>query len=159
MSKKKYTKIKSYRLIDQLVAIKIRYPESKVHIKNGVLHWSGYLRPTALSRTYHVVVDYKAKKRPVVRLLGDNIKGLDKSNFPHKFNIDHVKKHVDLCLHLAHEFNSSMLIADTIIPWAVEWLYFYEIWLTTNVWCGGGKHPGIKKKGGEKIDYNIKAAF
>ena len=32
-------------------------------------------------------------------------------------------------------------IADTIVPWAQEWLYYYEIWLATNEWCGGGHIP------------------
>ena len=38
------------------------------------------------------------------------------------------------------EFNSSKLIANTIIPWTVEWLYYYELWLATGEWLGGGEH-------------------
>jgi hypothetical protein len=34
------------------------------------------------------------------------------------------------------EWNETMLIADTIIPWASEWLYFYELWHATGVWHG-----------------------
>ncbi|MDD3193046.1 MAG: hypothetical protein PHE47_04240 [Oscillospiraceae bacterium] len=158
MNKKKYLKAKTYRLIDQLIAIKQRFPESDVTIKNGALHWSGYMKPTAVSRIYHVVIDYKVRKRPVVRLCGDNIQGLDRPNFPHKFHTDYEKKQVDLCLHLRYEFTSSMLIADTIIPWAIEWLYFYEIWLATDTWCGGGKHPEGKKNCGVTHEHNLKAA-
>lgn len=134
------------RLIDQLVAIRLKYPESSACIKQGVLRWSGYLKPTPLSRVYHVLVNYKMKERPVVTLIGDNIQGLDRQDFPHHFYKDCTQKRVDLCLHLAYEFNSGMLISDTIIPWAVEWLYFYEIWLATGTWCGGGKHPVVKGK-------------
>lgn len=56
--------------------------------------------------------------------------------------IDRKNKTVKICLHLGHEFNASQLIAECIVPWAVEWLYFYELWLATGEWCGGGKHPG-----------------
>lgn len=34
-----------------------------------------------------------------------------------------------------------MLIANTIVPWAVEWLFFYEVWLVTGEWGGGGEWP------------------
>jgi hypothetical protein len=34
-----------------------------------------------------------------------------------------------------------MYIADTIVPWAALWLVFYEYWLATGLWLGGGEHP------------------
>lgn len=30
------------------------------------------------------------------------------------------------------------LIANTIVPWACLWLYFYEVWVTTGTWYGEG---------------------
>jgi hypothetical protein len=35
-----------------------------------------------------------------------------------------------------------MSIAETIIPWTSEWLYFYELWVFTGEWHGGGHAPG-----------------
>jgi hypothetical protein len=32
-------------------------------------------------------------------------------------------------------------VADYIIPWISCWLYFYEVWLATGTWIGGGTHP------------------
>lgn len=33
-------------------------------------------------------------------------------------------------------------IADTLVPWASEWLLFYELWLATDgQWLGEGEHP------------------
>lgn len=32
-------------------------------------------------------------------------------------------------------------IADTIIPWTIDWLFFFEGWLATGTWEGGGRHP------------------
>lgn len=31
-----------------------------------------------------------------------------------------------------------MVIANTIVHWAVEWMYYYEIWVSTGKWMGGG---------------------
>lgn len=30
------------------------------------------------------------------------------------------------------------LISDTIIPWVADWLLYYELWLATGEWLGGG---------------------
>ena len=47
-----------------------------------------------------------------------------------------------LCLFdpVAKEWDHSKSIALTTIPWAAEWLFFYEIWLATGKWKGGGRH-------------------
>ena len=37
-------------------------------------------------------------------------------------------------------------IADTIIPWVIEWIYFYELWKITGAWKGGGDHPTAKDR-------------
>lgn len=53
------------------------------------------------------------------------------------------------------EFNVYKLLADTIIPWTVEWLYFYELWLATGEWLGGGEHPDFgKEKTDDKCNTN-----
>ncbi|MCV9940422.1 hypothetical protein OIU35_29075 [Boseaceae bacterium BT-24-1] len=36
------------------------------------------------------------------------------------------------------EWGPHRAIAETIIPWASEWLFFYEAWLATGIWSGGG---------------------
>jgi hypothetical protein len=28
------------------------------------------------------------------------------------------------------------------VPWAYLWLFYFEHWLATDEWQGGGKHPG-----------------
>lgn len=38
-------------------------------------------------------------------------------------------------------FSPTRFIADEIIPAVIRWLVFYEDWLDTGVWRGGGKHP------------------
>jgi hypothetical protein len=37
-----------------------------------------------------------------------------------------------------------MLIADSTVPWSVEWLIYYEIWKATGDWHGGGELPPLE---------------
>jgi hypothetical protein len=34
-----------------------------------------------------------------------------------------------------------MRLDQTIVPWAALWLFFFEEWLATDEWKGGGVHP------------------
>lgn len=38
------------------------------------------------------------------------------------------------------EWDVNDVIAHTTIHWAAQWLYFYEGWLVTKKWRGGGRH-------------------
>ena len=77
------------------------------------------------------------------------LENLDHIDFPHNYDIDIENKMVRICLYRYSEFTSSKLLANTIVPWTIEWLYFYELWLTTGEWLGGGEHPNLGK---EKIE-------
>ena len=114
-----------------------KYPESKVSVKKGKLVWEGILKPTSLSREYKIKLICERRDNPKVYLKGSDIKGIERVDFPH-----HYKKTeygVLLCLNYPAEFNYSMKLTDTIIPWTLEWLCFYEIWLYTGE-CHGGGH-------------------
>lgn len=43
-----------------------------------------------------------------------------------------------LCLYWppGREFDASMYLAETILPWAAEWLMYYELWHVTGAWAG-----------------------
>jgi hypothetical protein len=47
-----------------------------------------------------------------------------------------------LCLYYppANEWNETMHLAETIVPWACEWLLHFEAWLFSDEWDGGGIH-------------------
>ena len=93
------------------------------------------LQPSALSVIYTVQVDYVVGRRPRVVILDPPLKVPEGRNLPHVFPGN------ELCLYY-DEFDGHVdLLADTIVPWISEWLYFYEAWLTTEEWHGGGIHP------------------
>lgn len=56
--------------------------------------------------------------------------------------LPHVYSHEEqrLCLYSPNkaEWTREKLISSTIIPWAVEWLQYYELWLPNGKWLGGG---------------------
>src|SRR6202043_2149851 len=59
---------------------------------------------------------------------------------PHVYSYDHP---VRLCIYhpKKREWKPSMALAATVVPWAVMWLSFFEDWVCTDVWSGGGEHP------------------
>ena len=63
-------------------------------------------------------------------------------------SIPHVFGDGTLCLFRFkyHEWNATMSIAETMIPWTALWLYYYEIWHATGEWLGGGEHAEGNRK-------------
>ena len=54
-----------------------------------------------------------------------------------------------------HEWDGLMGFNETIVPWAIEWTEFYELWLISGEWHGGGVHP---TDGGKNKDEGSKSA-
>lgn len=52
-----------------------------------------------------------------------------------------------LCLFdpATQEWTSEKALADTVIPWTIDWLASYEGWRATGAWTGGGRHPELIK--------------
>lgn len=85
---------------------------------------------------YTVQVRYEYGLRPAVQVRDPALHlRADATSLPHVYAGD------DLCLNLPGEWDSSMSIGHTILPWASEWLFHYEMWLATGKWAGGGRHP------------------
>ena len=108
------------------------------------LTWEDWLRPSAISYVYHIRLIYKIGSEPDVFLvepdpftLADKV--IPNRSLPHNYGGHPLR----LCLFLpgSGEWKSTDALATTVIPWAVEWLWFFEDWVFTNVWSGGGIHP------------------
>ena len=111
----------------------------------GEARWAGPLRPTDASSTYAVTLAYRLGKRPRVYVTAPVLIGRPDAEVPHR--------HRDggLCLHLPDEWDATMSIADTIVPWAALWLYHYELWHATGEWLGGGSHPRLRPRIARRI--------
>jgi hypothetical protein len=98
--------------------------------------WRGTLQPTELSNVYTVEIAYTLAQRPDVRVLDPQLEV-----HPNRKRLPHVYPGNKLCLYTFGEWYPGLYIANTIVPWISLWLFFYEIWLLTGKWKGGGTHP------------------
>ncbi|MES2136694.1 MAG: hypothetical protein V4502_06500 [Pseudomonadota bacterium] len=96
------------------------------------LGWSLNVRGSVIRSSYSsptiTVLDPPLVRRP----------GNPDSSIPHLYRqpSDHLA--AKLCLYWPDgvEFNSAKYLADTVLPWASEWLGYYELWHVTGEWFG-----------------------
>lgn len=108
-------------------------------VSRGKLNWRFSVQPTPLSRIYEVEVTYREGNSPDVFVRDPDIRLLAGSReVPHIYH-----NPLRLCLYLPrkHQWHSGLRIDQTIIPWTYLWLYYFEEWLVSDEWKGGGEHP------------------
>lgn len=124
--------------LKQQVLEMARYPQLRSRLKRKVVTWQGPWCPSELRNLYEIHITYKFLCRPRVAILSPELElAAEMRKLPHVYR----GGQGDLCIHLASDWNSGMLIADTIMPWLSQWLYFYEVWRQTGAWIGKGTHP------------------
>jgi hypothetical protein len=118
--------------MQQFLALKALPLTSSATIKRGQIRWEGTFRPTPLSRTYVLRLTYQQPRTPELVVVSPELER------PKGMRLPHVYPGNRLCLCYPHEWKRSDVIAQTIVPWASEWLLHYEFWATTGEWHGGG---------------------
>jgi len=133
---------KKINLSVQLLNLKRLFPQSHVHIQRNCLVWENKIMPSQLSQLYTVRLIYKLAKSPQVNVLKPELIVPEGKRLPHTYPGKR------LCLYYPgiDDWRGDMLLAETIVPWISEWLYYYEIWLVTGAWYGGGIHPRRKNE-------------
>jgi hypothetical protein len=105
-------------------------------ITSGLLVCQGKVRPLPICSEYSVRIEYRVGKNPKVW-----VKGLPARNEePPERKIPHRYADGSICLFYGREWTPDKPIARTIFPWLLEWLMYYEGWLATGEWQGGGTH-------------------
>jgi hypothetical protein len=135
---------KSLTTVQQLVFLR----ESTIYrgvgqVTRGVLTWQWRRRPLALSRLYTLRLTYTEGESPEVIVLDPDLPLLaDGQNLPHVYQ----DRPTRLCLYLPgeREWSPADRLDEKVLPWADEWLVFFESWLADpdRKWRGGGVHPG-----------------
>ena len=101
--------------------------------------WYGTLRPDPGSFEYRLKLEYRPGQPPKVWVLSPVVH----PGAPHRY------QDRSLCLYYPRygEWHPGMFLAETIVPWAAEWLFFYEVWLEDpeGRWFGP-EAPHDKKK-------------
>ncbi len=136
----KRTKIPN--LSEQFLVLGRAFPESTGRVLRNQLRWKAMLQPSALSDSYMVRLEYSLEKSPRVFVDSPVLLERDEERIPHRYADG------SLCLYLpgTQEWEKTLYLADTIIPWTAEWLIHYELWHATGVWHGGGVHPERRSK-------------
>ncbi len=141
----------SKSLAIQLGVLKHEFPSSIGTVSCGVMKWYGNFMPSVLSNIYRLKIIYRLGESPKAYIASPKPLMLAEGakKLPHTYNYSNGKQ--QLCLYMPQygEWKSSMLIAHTIVHWAVQWMYYYEIWLSTGKWMGGGHgNWDVEKKEG-----------
>jgi hypothetical protein len=101
--------------------------------------------PVRPQYTKHVLeIRYQIDAFPEVRVISPALIRLPNNS---EGQLPHVYPPVDdptLCLFdpCEDEWSATTTIASTTVPWALDWLACYELWLMTGRWTGGGRHVG-----------------
>ena len=114
--------------------------KGKGSVRMQRLLWEFTARPTALSREYRLRIEYRKEDIPQVYVRDPDLLTLSGGRpIPHVYQ----QKPTRLCLYLpgASEWLPRMFIDKTIVPWSSLWLFYFEDWLGTGEWKGGGIHP------------------
>ncbi len=151
MNKVKHFKKKNISLALQYYNLQNEYPDMKIILHNNKIKCQFSVTPTPLSKTYNIFMYYNGNSKPRVFLYGDNVLKIDCPDFPHIYDKNIDKCRAELCLYYGKEWTREKLISETIIPWIIEWLVHYEIWLVTGKWNGGGRHLEIKNEESKNV--------
>ena len=136
----RYQPVKPLNLGQQLASLRREYPDDAGVLRSNVLEWTGILTPSPVGRDYRVRLIYQLGARPVVRVLDPSLRTLAAGQtIPHLYS----QEREELCVYLPgqREWAPEKLLTRTVLPWLVLWLYFFEGWLGSGEWHGGGAHP------------------
>lgn len=136
---------KPKNVAEQYLYLKTKYeclPGSGIF--NNTLIWEQEIKSCEFSKKYIIRVEYDMSI-PKVYLNNQSILKSKNETIPHNYYTKYIseeKQTVQLCLFYPKrkEWQKYMYIADTIVPWTAEWIYYYEIWRITGEWYGGGIH-------------------
>lgn len=108
--------------------------------RGGVLTWEFMCSPGPLSREYRLRLTYTQNRFPKMFVVAPDLATLaDGRELPHVYS----EHPTDLCLFQPkyREWQPHLGLVETMVSWAILWLRFFEEWLISNDWKGGGEHP------------------
>jgi hypothetical protein len=111
-----------------------------VSLRPGRLTWIGAIKPNPLSRRYDLRLDFAFGDSPRVIVEAPDLHGLAGGRrLPHCYD-QHPPR---LCLYLpmTGQWCPEYRLDQTMLPWAAVWLFYFEDWLGSDKWQGGGEHP------------------
>lgn len=124
-------------LKEQYIALKRNFPDAvMVSDFDTYFTWEQTLKSSPLGDEYRVRLEYSSGSHPKVYIVEPKPLKLaeGEGRLPHVYNHEEQQ----LCLFFHNEWSKRRMIAYTIVPWIVDWLFHYELWLIDGNWKGGG---------------------
>jgi hypothetical protein len=140
MGKSKFRGQRPLTPAEQAYFLTFAFPQFRVLTVRNLLRAVGTLQPTPTCDQYTIELEYCDCRRPRVSVLRPELRLA-----PGKTKLPHVFAGNDLCLHLPGDWRPDLRISEYILPWISFWLFFYEAWLITGEWLGGGHEPSAGK--------------
>lgn len=129
--------------VQQYLRLKRDFPDGCGGVSKGKLTWRQSLKPTPISRCYDLRILLAPASTPKVFVESPCLRDLAEGrSLPHVYQQNPAR----LCLYQPayREWAASMFLSETILPWASLWLFYFEDWLISDDWKGGGEHPKEK---------------
>jgi hypothetical protein len=130
----------------QAGALRSYFPDSRITTGTAALTWASSIKPKPLCDTYLLRLRYVLGQRPHIYVIEPKL-----VLAPGCKALKHVwsTEKQELCVYYPKwdEWHSGLYLVTTIVPWASEWLYHYELWVAKGIWYGGGiEHDKEKGK-------------
>ena len=127
----------------------VRLPGAIISLHAGrELHYEFLMAPSVFGRLYKCRLRIRPDSQtPDMLVLAPDLVLLSGGDRP-----PHIYPHrgpgTKLCLWWPkrREWIPQLKLAETYLPWTAEWLWYFEDWLTTRVWAGGGEHPQLRSR-------------
>lgn len=125
-------------LVAQIGRMGAKHPHLGYELRRNVVTWSGLWHPDDLSDKYRIRLRYHFRRRPIISILNPRlVLAPGYKRLPHTYG----DGQLDICVHRPEEWDSKFFVADMIMPWISQWIFFYETWRQTGAWLGKGTHP------------------
>jgi hypothetical protein len=126
----------------------LNFPSAQLRLFRGrELDFDFSISPTIFSRSYDCKLRLMPGRSPGMFVMQPDLVALAEGRpLPHVYRHDGSGTKLCLWLPRMNEWAPQMPLIETYISWTSEWLNYFEEWLVTNVWSGGGEHPTPKQK-------------
>jgi len=129
----------------RLELLALGLPGARLDIRRGreLIYWFN-VSPSEFGRTYRCRLRVTPDAQtPEVLVVSPDLRKLAAGDtVPHIY--PHVGPETKLCLWWPkqREWVPQLSLSDTFISWTTQWLWYFEDWLFTREWAGGGApHP------------------
>lgn len=119
-----------------------------VFFSGRALHYQFRLAPSEFGRIYTCELRLTpGAQPPEMFVLDPDLKTLaDEEALPHIYPSKGAGTKLCLWWPKQREWLPQMKLSETYIPWTSEWLWYFEDWLASGAWSGGGEHPRMRVK-------------